>query len=61
MNLLPLPALDGGRILFVLLEMLRGGKPVSQKYEGWIHLAGMAVLLGFMALITVMDVMKMIR
>lgn len=60
MNLLPLPALDGGRILFVLLEMLRG-KPVARKYEGWIHLAGMALLLGFMALITVVDVMKLFR
>lgn len=60
MNLLPLPALDGGRIVFVLLEMIRR-KPVSRKYEGWIHLAGMALLLAFMALITVMDVMKIFR
>ncbi len=60
MNLLPLPALDGGRILFVLLEMIRR-KPVNRKYEGWIHLAGMALLLGFMALITVADVMKLFR
>lgn len=60
MNLLPLPALDGGRLLFVLLEMIRR-KPVSRKYEGWIHVAGMALLLGFMALITVLDVMKFFR
>ncbi len=60
MNLLPLPALDGGRIVFVLLEMIRR-KPVSRKHEGWIHLAGMALLLAFMALITVLDVMKIFR
>lgn len=54
-NLLPLPALDGGRIVFVLLEMLFK-KPVSQKYEGYIHAAGMVLLLGFMLVITVKDI-----
>ncbi len=43
-NLLPIPALDGGRIVFVLLEMLRG-KPVDPKIEGRIHLLGISLLL----------------
>ncbi len=57
MNLLPLPALDGGRILFILIECIRR-KPLNPKFEGYVHLAGMAVLLLFMAVITVFDVMK---
>lgn len=60
MNLLPLPALDGGRIIFVLIEMIFR-KPVKRKYEGLVHLVGMAVLLIFMAVITVLDVMKIVR
>lgn len=58
MNLLPLPALDGGRLLFVLIEcVLR--RPLNPKVEGIIHTAGMAVLLLFMAFITVFDVIKL--
>jgi len=43
-NLLPVPALDGGRLLFAILELLRG-KPVPPKHEAYVHLAGMALLL----------------
>ncbi|MCR4792326.1 MAG: M50 family metallopeptidase [Lachnospiraceae bacterium] len=43
-NLLPVPALDGGRLLFVILEILRG-KPVPPKKESYVHLAGMVLLL----------------
>ena len=57
MNLLPLPALDGGRILFTLVECVIR-KPLNPKFEGIVHLVGMVVLLAFMALITVLDVMK---
>ncbi len=59
MNLLPLPALDGGRILFTLVEMVRR-KPLNPKVEGYVHAAGMAVLLLFMLVITVFDVMKLL-
>lgn len=59
MNLLPLPALDGGRILFTLVECVIR-RPLNPKFEGYVHLAGMIVLLSFMALITVLDVMKLI-
>ena len=57
MNLLPLPALDGGRILFTLVECVIR-RPLNPKFEGIVHLVGMVVLLAFMALITVLDVMK---
>ncbi len=55
-NLLPIPALDGGRLLFVILEVLRGGKRVSPQREGLVHLIGMAFLLALMALITYYDI-----
>ena len=60
MNLLPIPARDGGRIIFVLIEMIRR-KPVKQEYEAYIHMAGMAVLLIFMGVVTVLDIMKMVK
>ncbi len=55
-NLLPIPALDGGRLLFVLLEILRRGKRVSPQKEGLVHLVGMAILLALMAIITYYDI-----
>jgi regulator of sigma E protease len=53
-NLLPLPALDGGRLLFILIEAVRGRR-VSPEREGMIHMVGFMVLLGLMLLITVRD------
>ncbi|MBQ3008477.1 MAG: site-2 protease family protein, partial [Oscillospiraceae bacterium] len=50
-NLLPFPALDGGRLVFLLIELLRG-KPVPQKYEIFVNGRGMIMLLGFMAFVT---------
>ena len=57
-NLLPLPALDGGRLIFLLIELVRR-KPVEPKYEGAVHLVGMAVLLCFMLVVTVSDITKL--
>lgn len=54
-NLLPLPALDGGRLVFILFEMIFK-KPVPQKYEAVVHLVGMILLLTLMALITFKDI-----
>lgn len=54
-NLLPLPALDGGRILFIFIEALRG-KRVSPEKEGLIHLIGLGMLLTLMVVITIYDV-----
>lgn len=56
-NLLPLPALDGGRLMFVLLEIARRGKRVSPSKEGLVHLIGMAFLLTLMAVITYYDIL----
>lgn len=57
-NLLPLPALDGGRLIFLIIEGIRG-KPVPAEKEGMVHLIGMAALLIFMAVITVSDIIKL--
>ncbi len=59
-NLLPVPALDGGRLFFMLIEMIRR-KPVPHKYESWIHAAGLIILLAFMAVISLKDIIVMIR
>lgn len=55
-NLLPLPALDGGRLLFIFIELLRGGRRIAPEKEGMVHFAGMVVLLALMLLITIFDV-----
>ncbi len=56
-NLLPFPALDGGRLVFLLIELIRG-KAVPQKYEILVNTAGMFILLGFMAFVTFSDITK---
>lgn len=55
MNLLPIPALDGGRLVFILIEAVRG-KPVDPEKEGMIHMAGMAVLMVLMVVILFNDI-----
>ena len=60
LNLLPLPALDGGRLLFVLIEVLRGGRRISPEKEGLVHLAGMVILLGVMFLVAFGDVSRLL-
>lgn len=56
-NILPFPALDGGRVLLVVIEVLRGGKRLKPEREGLINLIGMAILLTLMVVITVSDIM----
>jgi len=56
-NLLPLPALDGGRVVFLLLEAIRR-KPVKPEHEGYVHFAGFVLLMLLMLLITFNDVSK---
>ncbi len=56
-NMLPLPALDGGRIIFVLYSAITG-KPVSERVEGTIHLVGMALPLLLMIYVTFNDVVR---
>lgn len=55
-NLLPLPALDGGRIVFILLEAIRG-KPISPEKEGLVHGIGLLLLLAFLVVITIQDIL----
>jgi regulator of sigma E protease len=59
-NILPLPALDGGRIVFVLLEWVRRGKRISPKTERLVHLIGFAMLMALIMVITQQDVMRII-
>jgi regulator of sigma E protease len=59
-NLLPIPALDGGRILFVLVEMVRG-KPLPPEREGLVHLMGMALLLTLMVVLVANDIINPIE
>jgi len=54
-NLLPIPALDGGRLLFIFIEKLRGRRVPPEK-EGVIHLVGFVLLLGLMVVITINDI-----
>ena len=54
-NLLPIPALDGGRVVFVIIEWIRG-KPIKKSIEGTIHFVGLVALLGFAILV---DLLKL--
>lgn len=56
-NLFPLPALDGGRLIFIIIEMIRR-KPVPPEKEGIVHLIGMILLLALMVALTVSDIMR---
>ena len=58
MNLLPIPGLDGSRLVFGIIEAIRG-KPVEPKREALVHLTGMVLLLGLMAFFTFRDVMRL--
>ena len=59
-NVFPIPGLDGGRIVFVLLEWVRRGKRVAPKTEGTIHLIGFALLMLFAVAITFQDIYRII-
>ena len=60
MNLLPFPALDGGRLIVLLIELVIR-RPVNKKVEGYINLVGMIILFTFMAFITVKDIGKILQ
>lgn len=61
LNLLPFPALDGGRLMFVIIECVRRGKRISPKRESLVHLVGFAVLITLIIGITYSDVVKIIN
>ncbi|MFQ6015238.1 MAG: RIP metalloprotease RseP [Anaerolineae bacterium] len=57
-NMLPIPALDGGRLMFVALEALRGGKRIAPEKEGFVHFLGMLFLLSLMLMISYFDLLQ---
>jgi regulator of sigma E protease len=57
-QIIPFPALDGGRVIFIVLEWLRRGKRVSPKTEGIVHSIGFMILIALMVLITYQDVIR---
>ena len=59
-NLLPLPALDGGRLFFMLIELVRG-KPVPPEKEGIVHTIGLILLLCLTVVIFFSDIMKIVK
>ena len=59
-NLLPFPALDGGRIIFVIIRAITG-KAISDKAEGIVHMIGMAVLIGLAIIVTGSDILKLFK
>jgi len=59
-NILPFPALDGGRFAFIMLEKVIGRK-IKPKIEAYINMAGMAILITLMVLVTVADILRIIR
>ncbi|MGM9521463.1 MAG: M50 family metallopeptidase [Oscillospiraceae bacterium] len=64
MNLLPIPALDGGRVFFLIIDVIIEKvfrKKVNPKVEAYIHAAGMVALLGLMAVLVVNDILRIVR
>ncbi len=59
-NLLPFPGLDGGRLAFIALEALRGGKRVAPEKEGLVHLVGLVILIGLMLIVSYQDIARLL-
>ena len=60
-NLVPFPALDGGRLLLLLIEALRGGKKINPDKEAMINMIGFCALMAFMVFITYSDITKLFK
>jgi regulator of sigma E protease len=61
LNLLPLPALDGGRIAFVVAEWLRGGRRVPPEREALVHFIGMVALIALMLVVSYLDIVRWLQ
>ena len=59
LNILPIPMLDGGRLLFVFIEWIRGGKRIPSEKEGLVHLIGFVALLALVILISANDIIRL--
>jgi regulator of sigma E protease len=57
-NILPVPGLDGGRLLFTFIEALRGGKRITPEREATLHFAGLMFFMGLVVVITFFDIVK---
>ena len=60
-NILPIPALDGGRLMFVVIEWLRRGRRISPKREGMVHLVGFTILIVFILVLSYSDIVRIIN
>nr|HRC62402.1 site-2 protease family protein [Dehalococcoidia bacterium] len=60
-NLLPLPMLDGGRVFFLLLEVLRGGRRIAPEKEAMVHLVGFVVFIALAIVVTFADVSRIVN
>ena len=60
-NILPIPMLDGGRLLFLGIELVRRGKRVTPKIEGLVHMTGFFLLIGLIVIISYFDIIRIIR
>ena len=59
-NILPIPALDGGKLVFVVVEWIRGGKRISPSKEGLVHVVGFAVLIGLILVVSFFDITRIL-
>jgi regulator of sigma E protease len=59
-NALPLPMLDGGRMMFVFLELIRGGRRISPEKEAFVHLTGFVLLMATVVVITYFDIVRLV-
>ena len=59
-NIMPIPALDGGRLLFVGIEWVRRGRRISPQREGLVHLVGFVILIGLILVMSYLDVVRII-
>ena len=60
LNMLPIPALDGGRLAFVMLEWVRRGKRISPKREGLVHLVGFVLVIGLILVFSYYDIVRIL-
>jgi regulator of sigma E protease len=60
-NVLPLPMLDGGRVFFVIVELLRGGKRVPPEKEALVHLAGFVMLISLVVVVSYFDILRIVN
>ena len=59
LNLLPIPALDGGHLLFLLIETVRG-KPVSERVQIWFNLGGFVIVMSLVIFVTILDIQRLV-